>query len=67
MAAADLAQRRPDGRIEPPLVTSGEDFSAVRALASEQAGRRAYPAAEAVAHLRAALTAAGVAAQRTWA
>lgn len=56
MAAADLAQRRPGGTVEPALVTSGEDFAAVRALsAAMPGGPRAYPAAAVVAHLRQSL------------
>jgi NAD(P)H-dependent flavin oxidoreductase YrpB (nitropropane dioxygenase family) len=52
MAAAGLAQRRPGGRVEPPLVTSGADFSLVRELAG-RAGHATdpYDAADVVDHL----------------
>jgi NAD(P)H-dependent flavin oxidoreductase YrpB (nitropropane dioxygenase family) len=54
MAAADLAQHRPSGRVEPALVTTGEDFTTVRTLACAMPGGPApYPAEWVVAHLRA--------------
>jgi NAD(P)H-dependent flavin oxidoreductase YrpB (nitropropane dioxygenase family) len=53
MAAAGMAQHRPGGAVEPPLVTSGEDFTTVIALAGAMPdGPRPYPAAAVVAHLR---------------
>ena len=53
MAAAGLAQVRPNGAVEPPLVTSGEDFSAVCALAAAMpGGPRPYPAATVVEYLQ---------------
>ena len=53
MAAAGLAQVRPSGAVEPPLVTSGEDFTAVCALAAAMpGGPRPYPAAAVVEFLR---------------
>jgi NAD(P)H-dependent flavin oxidoreductase YrpB (nitropropane dioxygenase family) len=56
LAAAGLGQRRKGGVVEPALVTSGEDFRAVRALAAAVPGGPApYPASAAVAHLRSAL------------
>lgn len=52
-AAADLAQHRPRGGAEPALLTTGEDFSTVRALAARMPGGPApYPAEWVVAHLR---------------
>lgn len=52
MAAAGLPQLRKGGFVEPPMVTSGEDFSAVRLLAAQVPGGPApYPAAAVVAHL----------------
>jgi NAD(P)H-dependent flavin oxidoreductase YrpB (nitropropane dioxygenase family) len=56
MAAADLAQHRPSGQVEPPLLTMGEDFSTVRALADAMPdGPAPYPAQWVVAHLRSAV------------
>jgi NAD(P)H-dependent flavin oxidoreductase YrpB (nitropropane dioxygenase family) len=58
LAAAGLGQRRKGGVVEPALVTSGEDFRAVRALAAAMPGGPApYPAGAAIEHLRAALAA----------
>lgn len=55
MAAAGLAQVRPGGAVEPALVTSGEDFSLVRDLASAvPEGSGEYSAADVVARLAAA-------------
>jgi NAD(P)H-dependent flavin oxidoreductase YrpB (nitropropane dioxygenase family) len=54
MAAAGLPQLRPDGSVEPALVTSGADFTAVADLAR---GGHAYTAAEVVAHLLGAVVA----------
>jgi NAD(P)H-dependent flavin oxidoreductase YrpB (nitropropane dioxygenase family) len=55
MAAAGLGQRRPGGALEPALVTSGEDFSTVRALAARTEDGRPYPAADVIANLRSGL------------
>jgi len=56
MAAAGLAQVRPGGAVEPALVTSGEDFSLVRDLASAAPeGAGGYRAADVVARLAAAV------------
>ncbi|HEX6887243.1 MAG TPA: hypothetical protein VF143_03980 [Candidatus Nanopelagicales bacterium] len=53
LAAAGMGQRRKGGVVEPPLVTSGEDFRAVRALAAAMPGGPApYPAAAAITLLR---------------
>ncbi len=48
MAAADLPQRRPDGSVEPAIVTSGDDFRAVIALASTVSEGAPYPASSVV-------------------
>lgn len=56
MAAADFPQQRPDGSTEPAIVTSGDDFRAVHALASNGASAEPYPAADVVNYLRAGLT-----------
>jgi NAD(P)H-dependent flavin oxidoreductase YrpB (nitropropane dioxygenase family) len=48
MAAAGLPQVRPDGSVEPALVTSGTDFSAVADLAQDSSG---YQAADVVDYL----------------
>jgi NAD(P)H-dependent flavin oxidoreductase YrpB (nitropropane dioxygenase family) len=54
LAAADLAQRRPSGQVEPALLTTGEDVSTARALACAMPdGPAPYPAGWVVAHLRA--------------
>jgi NAD(P)H-dependent flavin oxidoreductase YrpB (nitropropane dioxygenase family) len=59
MATAGLAQRRPGGQVEPALVTSGEDFAVVRALAETQPGGPGpYPAAAVIDLLRRAVPAA---------
>lgn len=42
MASADLAQQRPHAYVEPPLVTAGNDFTAVAVLAGAHDGP--YPA-----------------------
>jgi NAD(P)H-dependent flavin oxidoreductase YrpB (nitropropane dioxygenase family) len=55
MAAADFAQRRPDGSTEPAILTSGDDFRAVLALASNGSGGQPYPALDVVRYLRAGL------------
>jgi NAD(P)H-dependent flavin oxidoreductase YrpB (nitropropane dioxygenase family) len=53
LAAADLAQVRPDGSVEPPIVTSGKDFTAVRALAgAASAPDPGYSARDVVDYLR---------------
>ncbi len=53
LAAADFPQQRPDGSTEPAIVTSGDDFRAVLALASSGSGGGPYPAREVVEYLRA--------------
>ena len=50
MAAAGLAQRRPDGTREAPLVTSGADFGLVRTLAAAAPDGH-YRAADVLAQL----------------
>lgn len=45
LAAADFPQQRPDGSTEPAIVTSGDDFRAVLALASNGSGAGPYPTA----------------------
>jgi NAD(P)H-dependent flavin oxidoreductase YrpB (nitropropane dioxygenase family) len=55
LAAADLPQQRPDGTTEPAIVTSGDDFRAVHALASNGSGGGPYPARSVVEHLLAGL------------
>ncbi|HSO04941.1 MAG TPA: nitronate monooxygenase, partial [Candidatus Limnocylindrales bacterium] len=55
LAAADLPQQRPDGSTEPAIVTSGDDFRAVHALASNGSGGGPYPARKVVEHLLAGL------------
>jgi len=55
LAAADFPQQRPDGSTEPPIVTSGDDFRAVLALASNGSGGGPYPARKVVDYLRAGL------------
>lgn len=53
MAAADLAQVRPDGSVEPAIVTSGQDFTAVRALVGSGPGAEAgYSARDVIDYLR---------------
>lgn len=55
LAAADFPQQRPDGSTEPAIVTSGDDFRAVFALASNVSGGQPYPAREVVDYLRSGL------------
>jgi NAD(P)H-dependent flavin oxidoreductase YrpB (nitropropane dioxygenase family) len=55
LAAADLPQQRPDGSTEPAIVTSGDDFRAVLALASNGSGGGPYAARSVVEYLRAGL------------
>jgi len=43
-AAAGLAQQRASGYLEPPIVTSGSDFSGVRAVLQRNAPRAGRPA-----------------------
>ncbi len=53
LAAADLPQVRPDGSVEPPIVTSGQDFTAVRALVgAASATDPGYSARDVVDYLR---------------
>jgi NAD(P)H-dependent flavin oxidoreductase YrpB (nitropropane dioxygenase family) len=49
MASADLAQQRPHEYVEPPLVTAGNDFTAVSVLASGHDDP--YPAQAVLAYL----------------
>ncbi len=56
LAAADLPQVRPNGYVEPAIVTSGEDFSAVAALSDQRDGGP-YTALDVLEHLRGGLTA----------
>ena len=56
LAAADLPQVRPNGYVEPPIVTSGEDFSAVAALSGPGTGG-SYSANDVIGHLRSGLAA----------
>ena len=52
IATADLPQRRPNGTVEPPLITAGNDFTAVAALIAElPAGQEFYPARAVIDHL----------------
>jgi NAD(P)H-dependent flavin oxidoreductase YrpB (nitropropane dioxygenase family) len=52
LASAGLPQRRPNGYLEPPLVTAGSDFTTVTHLVKQlPPGRATYPAADVVAHL----------------
>ena len=55
LAAADLPQQRPDGSAEPAIVTSGHDFRAVLALASNGSRGGPYPASKVVEYLLAGL------------
>jgi NAD(P)H-dependent flavin oxidoreductase YrpB (nitropropane dioxygenase family) len=55
LAAADFPQQRPDGSTEPAIVTSGDDFRAVLALASNGSKGGPYPARSVVDYLRAGL------------
>jgi hypothetical protein len=50
LATAGLPQQRPDGYTEPPIVTSGTDFTGVRHLLSTVDGG-GYSARDAVAYL----------------
>jgi len=53
LATADLPQRRPHGQLEPPIVTSGDDFAAVATLLGRRpAGADFYPARAVVDYLR---------------
>jgi NAD(P)H-dependent flavin oxidoreductase YrpB (nitropropane dioxygenase family) len=53
LAAADLPQRRPHGYLEPPIVTSGNDFTAVEALHRRRPpGAEFYSAKDVVDYLR---------------
>ncbi|HEX6467716.1 MAG TPA: nitronate monooxygenase [Streptosporangiaceae bacterium] len=52
MATADLAQRRPGGYVEPPIVTAGTDFAAVRhLLARRRPGESTYTARDVIDYL----------------
>lgn len=51
MAAAGLPQQRPHDYVEPPIVTGGNDFSAVVALGQAQPGGRPYPARAVIDYL----------------
>ncbi len=53
LATAGLAQRRPHGRVEPALVTSGTDFSTVAVLQRGlPSGVDLYPAEAVLDYLR---------------
>jgi NAD(P)H-dependent flavin oxidoreductase YrpB (nitropropane dioxygenase family) len=51
LASAGLPQVRPDGYVEPEIVTAGTDFTGVRHLARRAGDGGSYTAAEAVAYL----------------
>jgi NAD(P)H-dependent flavin oxidoreductase YrpB (nitropropane dioxygenase family) len=51
LATADLPQQRPGGYTEPPIVTSGTDFTGVRHLLSRVAEGGSYTARDAVEYL----------------
>ncbi len=51
LATAGLPQQRPGGYTEPPIVTAGTDFTAVRDLLSTCPDGHSYTAAQAVAYL----------------
>jgi NAD(P)H-dependent flavin oxidoreductase YrpB (nitropropane dioxygenase family) len=56
LATAGFAQRRPDGYLEPPVVTAGMDFTAVRHLLRTVAdAQHGYSARDVVAYLLAGL------------
>ena len=53
LATAGLPQRRPHGQVEPPLITAGNDFTAVATLMAElPAGQEFYPARAVIDYLR---------------
>ncbi|MFI1994534.1 nitronate monooxygenase [Actinoplanes sp. NPDC020271] len=54
LATAGLPQRRPDGYTEPPIVTTGSDFTGVRDLLSRTPDGQNYTAGDAVTYLLAA-------------
>ena len=55
MATAGLPQRRPHGTVEPPLITAGNDFTAVAALIADlPAGHADYPARAVIDYLHGA-------------
>ncbi|WP_411267453.1 nitronate monooxygenase [Actinoplanes sp. KI2] len=54
LATAGLPQRRPDGYIEPPIVTTGSDFTGVRDLLARTPDGQTYTAGDAVTYLLAA-------------
>jgi NAD(P)H-dependent flavin oxidoreductase YrpB (nitropropane dioxygenase family) len=51
LATADLPQQRPAGYTEPPIVTSGTDFTGVRHLLSHTNRAGSYTARDAVSYL----------------
>ena len=51
LATAELGQRRSDGYTEPPIVTAGTDFTAVRHLMSRAPDGRTYSARDAIDYL----------------
>jgi hypothetical protein len=51
MAAAGLAQQRPHDYVEPPIVTAGDDFDGVLALARASGGALPYPASAVLDYL----------------
>jgi NAD(P)H-dependent flavin oxidoreductase YrpB (nitropropane dioxygenase family) len=54
MSAAGLAQQRPHDYLEPPMVTSGNDFAAVTHLARARPDALPYPARAVIEYLTAA-------------
>lgn len=60
-SAAGLPQRRPNGYLEPALITAGQDFTTVAELLAERPpGSCSYHAADVVAHLLGPLGRRGV-------
>ena len=61
MATAGLPQHRPNGNVEPPLITAGNDFTAVAALmAALPAGQAFYPARAVIDYLRGSTADSGI-------
>ena len=55
LATAGLPQHRPNGNVEPPLITAGNDFTAVAALIADLPADQAfYPARAVIDYLRGA-------------
>ena len=51
LAAAGMPQKRPHDYVEPPIVTSGNDFETVALLAGSQPDGRPYPARAVIDYL----------------